>query len=365
MRLLLWMHIVGNSAPQIITPQLTAFADQCVVTTPASLMIDALQSHTVPNIYGIADFDRLGDARLEPHEGFNVTYIGTLNFAKLHPEFIPMSAAVNIPQARFIVCGENPEHLLHHTEALGAAGRFEFRGFVEGIRPVLAVSDVFGYPLCADTYASSDTSLQEAMWMGVPPVVFPYGGLTHLVQNGVSGLVVDDTDAYRAAIEALYDQPDMRRRLSQGAMDFARTHFDGAIAAVQFNDVYQQMMETPKHERLWPASDDPMPSGRFIESLGTTADCFVRSKTAVDAAVLCAADAKIANATPLLAHGEGGIMHYRNTYPDDAYLRYWSALVLLRQGRRAEAQSELDAAQALGIIDAAGRALNVEGLLLC
>jgi len=51
------------------------------------------------------------------------------------------------------------------------------------IKPVIETFDVYGYPLCADTYASGELNLQEVMYAGVPPVVFPYGGVKGLVEH--------------------------------------------------------------------------------------------------------------------------------------------------------------------------------------
>lgn len=362
MRLLVWMQVVGNTAPQIITRTLVDFADECVVTTPASLALPAFErAPPPPMIFGIADFDRL-TAVQQPHDGFNVTYIGSLNFAKLHPDFIPMSAAIQVPEARFIVCGEQPDMLKAQASALGAAHRFDFRGFVEGIGPVLALSDVFGYPLCVDTYATSEKSLQEAQWMGVPPVVFPYGGIAHLVEHGVSGLIVHTADEYRASIEWLHDNPGERLRLAEGAKVWARARFDGTTLARQFDTVFGAMMETPKRERAWPHREDATPSGHFIESLGEAGAAFAVSKTASDPGVQAAADRRIAASSLLLANGEGGILHYRNTYPDDPYLRYWTTLVLIGQGRHEAARREWAAAQACGLPDPARRVVILEGL---
>jgi hypothetical protein len=61
------------------------------------------------------------------------------------------------------------------------------------------------------------------------------------------------------------------------------------------------------------------------------------------------AEEQIAASSPLLASGEGGIFHYRNTFPDDPHLCLWSALVLHRQGRTERAGHELRAAIELGL----------------
>jgi hypothetical protein len=61
------------------------------------------------------------------------------------------------------------------------------------------------------------------------------------------------------------------------------------------------------------------------------------------------ADRTISAASPILAQGEGGIVHYRNAYPRDPHLRWWSALVSAATGASAQAAAESAAAVALGL----------------
>ena len=83
-----------------------------------------------------------------------------------------------MPDARFVVCGGGGGEtgLRRRFEALGMGARVDIRGAVEDIRVPLEEFDIFGYPLAEDTYATSEKALQEAMWVGVPPVVFAHGG---------------------------------------------------------------------------------------------------------------------------------------------------------------------------------------------
>jgi glycosyltransferase involved in cell wall biosynthesis len=94
---------------------------------------------------------------LRPHAGFNVGYIGTVDSFKMHPRYVPMSAGIQVPDAHFVVCGPgNLEQLQAQTRDLGAADRFDFRGYVNDIKPVIETFDVYGYPLCESTYASEN-----------------------------------------------------------------------------------------------------------------------------------------------------------------------------------------------------------------
>lgn len=356
MRLLIWFVILGRYAPQIVTEKLLRHADVAVATTPATLELPVLRDAneegllpTMEVIPGTADFDRIAGLRPQPHPNFNVGYVGTVNFSKMHPRYVAMSAAVNLPNVRFVVCGAGDTDPLQAEAAQrGAADRFEWRGFVENIKPVLETLDVFGYPLCEETYAACEGCLQEAMMAQVPPVVFPHGGLKHLVEHEETGLVVHSEEDYAAAIEHLYHNPDERLRLGRNARAFALKTFDGETAARGFMAIYERMMERPKRQLAWEGAQTDG-ALHFLEALGDTCPEFALSLAAKQPEEWREADQKIAAASTLLSSGEGGIFHYRNHYPDAPYLRFWAGLILLRHGRRAQAERELEAAARAGL----------------
>ena len=79
--------------------------------------------------------------------------------------------------------------------------------------------------------------------------------------------------------------------------------------------------------------------------LGEAGGPFLRSMEAADRD----AERRIASSTFLLAQGEGGLFQFRNAHPDDPWLRYWVALVLLSQGRGEAAGREHAEALKLGL----------------
>jgi glycosyltransferase involved in cell wall biosynthesis len=194
-----------------------------------------------------------------------------------------MSAATTSVDLSFPVAGAGggEGELRRQAEALGASGRFSFHGFQENIRTVLEGLDIFGYPLCRDTYANSEKSLQETMAVGIPPVVFPHGGVLGLVEDGITGRVVHSPEQYTSALVQLARDPAERQRLGAAARRFVRRAFD------------------PR--RLLPARP-----------------------------------------------GGGGIIQFRNAYPHDPWLRYWTSLVLAAAGRPEAAARERAEALRLG-----------------
>jgi glycosyltransferase involved in cell wall biosynthesis len=75
----------------------------------------------------------------------------------------------------------------------------------------------------------------EAAARAVPAVAFDTGGIRQWLRHDVSGLLVPPSDGYRgmaSALAALLDKPDLRERLSRGALARARemsldAHVDG------------------------------------------------------------------------------------------------------------------------------------------
>lgn len=349
MRLVVWLMILGGYAPQVIPRPLLDFADMIAATTPATLDLPEFvgRGERTPVVYGIADFARLEGFTPRPHDGYIVGTIG--DASKLHPDFVAMSAAVNIAEARFVVCDAGGEALQQQTRSLGAADRFEFPGYVEDIRTVLERCDVYGYPLHAQTYATSEKALQEAMWVGVPPVVFPHGGVRYLVEDGVTGLVVENPAEYTAAIEWLHRNPHERRRLGRNAQEFARRAFDPQVAVSQLAEIFETLMAQPKRLRAWP-DHGATPAEWFVAALGDHAGPFAVSLRENPGPRRDAAEAEIAAVSDFLLHYEGGLIHYRNRWPEDPYLRLWTGLALAHRGDSERAEQEFRAAAALGRI---------------
>jgi glycosyltransferase involved in cell wall biosynthesis len=369
-RVLVWSHILGTRAPQVLTEEIARFADRLVLTSElshesAGARAARVRGVPVDFVPGIADMERLDGFAPRQHGGLCIGYVGVVNDAKMHPRFAEMSAAVRVPDARFVVCGGGggESELRRRFKALGIGNRVDIRGPIENIRAALEEFDIFGYPLAEDTYATSEIALQEAMWVGVPPVVFGHGGVRCLVEHNRTGLVVATEEGYARAIERLAEDSILRQRLGEEAYRFARAAFDPAHGYRVAGDLVSAMMSQPRGVRqLLPGASDAA-AANFVRSLGDQAGPFAISlagpaKYSVER--VAAADREIAAVSPLVGRGEGGVVHHRNVFPLDPYLRLWAGLVSGAVGDRAIADGEFAAADALGL---GGRGAAIRDLL--
>ena len=353
-RTMLRCHVLGDSAPQVLTREAVAWAGTLVTVHPRTATL-APNTATVATIPSLPSFDRLQDVRPTAHADYTVGYIGTVDPIKMHPDFATLCERVDVPGARFVVCGGGRgwDDLIRERASGSLGARLDLRGYVEDIGSVLGELDVFGYPLAPGNYSATDLVLMEAMYAGVPPVVLPYGGTADMIDHLRNGIVAEDEDDYVRWIERLHERPDLRQELGTEAARHARRTWNPDQIELQWARVHAQVAGRERRARE-PVIAPPFPGAgvgarTFLMSLGDHGSDFSASLAGTDLRATLEAEQRIAGASPVLASPDaGGVLHWRLAHPDDGHLRYWAGLVLLGQGSHALAFAELTAAVRLG-----------------
>ncbi|MGD9046103.1 MAG: tetratricopeptide repeat protein, partial [Desulfobacterales bacterium] len=350
-RLVIRYHVAGHTPPQCIVKEHLDMADINVISYNELPLLqsydEAWRNERFEWILHGTDLTRLGDTHHKPHQTFNVGYIGTVSFIKMHPAYVRMSNEINVPNIKFVVCGNIEEaSLLQQVNNFNAQHKFEFKGYVNNIGEIISEMDVFGYPLCPDTYASTDLVLQEVMYAGVPAVVFNYGGLAQTVKDGQNGIIVNSEKEYKEAIEYLYNNPAERERLGKNAKSYVEKNLGIQNTIKQYHSVYERLLAKDKSWHEWgkdackPLLEQSIsyqnitgePPERktadiFIASLGPYGSCFAKSMDLnLSNRVLFKADDEIANVSDMIYRI--GLLWYRGYDPKDAYLNFWIGLVL-------------------------------------
>lgn len=325
-RVMLWAHALGLHPPQVLAGSVARFADLVVATSSLTLTsaelarLAATSRRTIP---GIADMSRLDGFVARPHDGICIGYVGVVNEMKMHPRFAELSAAVRGPGIRFEVFGGGggEDELRRRVGMLGANDRISVIGHVDDVAAALGGIDVFGYPLRADSYATSEKALQEAMWVGIPPVVLSHGGAAELVHHEVTGLVARSDDDYVGMLERLASDGQLRDRLgAEARARVRRTHDPRRLTALWLAAI-DDTASLPRRTR--PAAlSSTSPAHLFADSLGEHGRAFHASLAGRPRA-----DDAVAAAPELVARCEGGVNHFRNTYPHDPHLTRWASLL--------------------------------------
>jgi L-malate glycosyltransferase len=339
-RLVLWSHISGSPAPNNFTTKTFEYPDELIFTTPLSYFESEFvtlpddQKAKVDTIWSTGGVERLSSYSSVEHDGFNVGYVGNLDFTKIHPNFVDICQAVKIPDIRFTVVGPLNDKLVNMVNAAGLADRIHFTGFVsEDEKWVeLCKFDIFGYPLAPHHYGTCDQTLQEAMAVGIVPVVLNNPMESYIVKHGMNGLVARSVAEYVECLHSLYEDKEMHARLSQQARSYAFSDYSLERMASNWDSVFKRLMRKEKKEKSWPGLSRGMvlePHHVFLESLGRYGGVFAEHLGPNNLTKAAAEDQlkSLGSRYNWSSDNKSTVHQYVKFFPDDAVLCEWSRLM--------------------------------------
>jgi glycosyltransferase involved in cell wall biosynthesis len=340
-RLIIWNHVSALNPPYILSNKIVEFGDRFIFTSPVSY--EAEETIALPDplkeklgvVWSSCGTEIFKGFQRQEHDGFNVGMTGTVDYGKLHPDFIKMCANINIPDVRFIVCsGDSQEQVKKDAIKLNVADRFSFNGRVPSIMPYLAIYDVFGYPLQPKHLGTCEQAIGEAMMAGVVPVVLNNPAERYIIENEVTGIIANSPDDYCRAIEYLYHHPETRKRLAQNAISAAREKYSLRRKIKAWGKIFDEILSHDKKTRVWDKRKFKTGSEIFIESLAKYGKIFkeyIHSKEQHDDANLKRSKDAIIKLfksnSQWYSNNKGGVKQYLRIFPDDFYLNEWNKLL--------------------------------------
>jgi L-malate glycosyltransferase len=178
------------------------------------------------------DSPTIGTAgRLEPVKRLDIF----LNAAK--------KIAGDLPGARFVIAGEGAEaaRLRDLAVALGIVERALFLGHRDDIYDVIRALDISVF--CSD-HEGLPMALLETLYLGVPVVARPVGGIAEVMEDGVSGVFVrsaDSSDLAAACVALMQDAPRREALAKAGAATVAGA-FTSRHSAQQTAALYRSLV---------------------------------------------------------------------------------------------------------------------------
>ena len=89
-------------------------------------------------------------------------------------------------------------------------------------------------------------TVAEAMWKARPVVASRIGGIQDQIEDGVTGVLLDDPrdlPTYGAAVVALLNNPDRATSVGQAAMERVRDEFLGVRSLLQYVQLLSRIVE--------------------------------------------------------------------------------------------------------------------------
>lgn len=252
-RMVLWCHVNGLHYPEL-KPEFISCFDACMFTSKESFQNESWDPEEKNEIYkkstlvyGMGDFHPEEFSQKRSYEirqeKMRVGYVGSLDYAKLHPDFTDWLGAA-IAKNRdicFELAGDVTSELRHDVMEQGLCEQVKFLGFREDVRELLTKWDAFIYLLNPYNFATTENALLEAMACGLPVVTSDGIIERSIVEDGKDGILVGDRKAFALELDRLSKSYEQRKMLGEKARaDIIRKYnasenisrFDSAIRNV-------------------------------------------------------------------------------------------------------------------------------------
>lgn len=148
--------------------------------------------------------------------------------------------ANELTNARFVIAGGGSEtaRLRHLASAIGLDEHVLFLGHREDIYDVIRALDIFVF--CSD-HEGLPMALLETLYLGVPVVARPVGGIAEVIQDGVNGVCVGSSDPneFASACLSLLRDDSRRTALARAGAALVAEKFTARHTAEQTAALYR------------------------------------------------------------------------------------------------------------------------------
>ena len=260
--LLVWFKRAAIAMADVVTANSSATADALrALRCPQDRLVRIPMGAGIPGAVDPGEAAALARRLRRGAEGPLVVFVGRLTDEKGASDLVEALAIARdrLPGIAAAVVGDGPERagLEALVRQIGLEDRVTFAGWQPpvGVALHLAAADWFVGP--SRTAATGSREAQglvfaEAMLAGRPVIATRSGGISDLVRDGVTGLLVDERapEQIAAALIRLAENPLLAERLRTEASAAVRREHTREASARAFAGVYARLLEADDRSKM-------------------------------------------------------------------------------------------------------------------
>jgi glycosyltransferase involved in cell wall biosynthesis len=270
-RLIIWCHISGIYNPKI-PDKLIECSDKFIFTSPCSYksisnrLLSKKYRQNITVISSGGGFDDIPNITESFDDELKIGYLGSLNFAKLHPEYIDYLLEVDDRNIEVNLIGDiiNKDVLQSQCIRNSRPNLLNFIGYTTDISNELNKINVTAYLLNPYHYGTAENALLECMAMGIVPIVLNNPAELCIVENLDTGIVVNTKNEFADAIKWVKENPKERKEIGIRAANKVRNNYLLSDMSNSFSNIYSEVIFRDKKEISFRSIFGSKPSDWFL-----------------------------------------------------------------------------------------------------
>lgn len=344
-RIILWAHISGNTDPNNFCRFVLNYPDKLVFTTPLSFVSESVrQFSNLKNQKPTFIWSTMGVEKLIHYKKIakqsdingkiRIGYVGNLDYTKLNKNFFEICKRISNHDVSLTVIGPLTDQFSSDLMEHGQNLKLSVTGYIPESEKFKLMSefDILLYPLARDHYGTCDQVLQEAMALGVIPVVLNNPMESYMITHHENGLIARNVNELVSNTSELTTNRELRKILSNNAMTHAIKEYRISFMADSWNNEFEKIMENPKVKHSTLASQYGRtlePNEIFMNALDSSGGIFEMHKNSdqLDQKQTWAAQISCLSRFPKWSSPtKSSPSHFSAYFPDDVWLKTWSEL---------------------------------------
>lgn len=181
-----------------------------------------------------------------PSEALVLASIGDLRPQKAYEVLLEATADLrrSHPSLRVLIAGEGPERpiLEQMLDSMGLRDTIQLLGRRADVADVLAACDV---AVCCSDFEGTPLAVIESMAAGKPVVATRVGGLPDVVEDGVTGVLVEPRSPTRlaGAIDGLLTRPDRALEMGARGRERQRSELTMDVTLRHLDILYRELLD--------------------------------------------------------------------------------------------------------------------------
>lgn len=179
-----------------------------------------------------------------PNNALIVGCIARLSPEKGHTYLLKAAKEItdNNHNVYFILFGEGPlqEELINKVRSLGLEKRVLFAGYRDDIKNIYSAIDILIQPSLRE---GLPLSLLEAMSYGTPVIATSVGGVSELITNMRTGLLIKpgSVEEISQALKTLINDAQLRAELGKNAQELVKEHYSLEKMVASYKAIYEEV----------------------------------------------------------------------------------------------------------------------------
>jgi len=174
-----------------------------------------------------------------------ILWLGRMTYSKGPDVLIKALSRVSRAHLWMAGAGDMRDELVGLVRDLGLQDRVHFLGWRDDIFNLLSAADLF---VCASRHEAHGNIILEAWAQSTPVVAARSPGPEHLIQDGHTGLLVENDcpDSLAEALDRLIDAPEQARRLGVSGNKFLLENFSQNKVIQQYINLFEKAKKKEK-----------------------------------------------------------------------------------------------------------------------